>query len=317
MVSPIQTPRTNRRKPFERKSPDNLPPFRPQEREYDVVRFLADQRIASSEQIARAVGGSPQHLRRRLAKMFDYGIVERAQSMVAAQLFLGAQHHMHYYLTPTGHRLADELFNVIPKRRYNWTQHGLPHVVHEANITEFSVSLREDARERGLQLLEQHGNLPYFPMATQHASNPFRLSLQMKERGKQVTKFVEPDRMYSIHLTDDRINLVLERQRLAHEPNERSKSRGKQNSSALKFEKWWLAWQQEQHTKEWGFKRLIVATLVDSNANLNNLIDVQKKITGGGSRLFWFSTMERVLERGPLAEDTWIDGNGNVASILE
>ena len=285
-------------------------------RDLEIVRTVARLRFVSSLQLWRLVGGSKQKILRRLGALYDNGYLDRPRAQIA-QLYRAGNHALVYGLGRAGAKLI-AAHDGIPLNRLDWTtkntRAGAVFIAHTIETAEIMIAIALAARERGLRLIDHAELLPYMPEKTRAARNPFAWRTKVKEGVKDIPISLIPDRLFSLVFPDNtRLNFVLEIDR-GQMPVTRA-SFEKQTSYARKLAGYWNGWQEKRHQTTWGFTQLFVLTVTTSEDRIASMIEVQRRLTGAGSRLFLFSTQSRVAESGPFT-DLWIDGKGHCTSLV-
>lgn len=297
-------------------------PFTLTQRDMAIVAAVARFRFLSSEQIARLVGGSHQQILRRLRLLFDHGYLDRpeAQKVQLAYVIDSGNRPVVYGLARNGARLLAEVGAPFADR-LDWTTKNkratplfLAHTLETAEAMiafELACALQDDAR-----LIDHHALLPLLPEATRGAREPFqcRVSINVPGERSPVTISIVPDRLFSIAFTDaTRFNFALELDRGTMDINARRLT-GK-SSIRRKILGYHRSWLDRRHTEVWGFRSFRVLFITPSDARLNNMLEVQRKVVGSqGSNLFLFSTPQRIAMNGALGA-AWVSGKGEVVSL--
>jgi hypothetical protein len=318
MASDVYVPA--RRLPFRRTTP---PHGDVTARDLAIVARVARYRFLTSEQIARADGGSHQQVLRRLRFLFDLALLDRprAQLVQVTPVLEDGTKPMVYGLARGGARLLAET-GVLPDERLDWTTKNrratplfLAHTIETAEVMlafEQALAAHDDRR-----IIDHHELLPLMPEATQAAADPFRcrVTVQLPIRPEPLTIGVVPDRLFSIAFDDQtRLNFALELDRGTMDI--RSRQLIGKSSFRRKLIGYWHLWQQRRHAETWGFQSFRVLTVTPSEKRLNNMLAVQREVVGGtGSNLFLFTTPERLNTHGPLGP-AWVSGKGEAVALL-
>lgn len=123
--------------------------------------------------------------------------------------------------------------------------------------------------------------------------------------------------MFSLVLPDStRVNFALELDRGTMDINAR-RLVGK-SSFRRKALGYWHLFKEGIHASRWDFKAFRVLTVTTSEKRIENMIKVQKEIVGEqGSRLFAFTTLDRLAACTSLTDEVWIDGKSQPAALLQ
>jgi hypothetical protein len=289
-------------------------------RDLAIVARVARFRFLTSHQIARADGGSHQQVLRRLRLLFDLALLDRprAQVLQMAQVLEDGSKPLVYGLARGGARLLAET-GLFAAEHLDWTTKNaratalfLAHTIETADVMlgfEQAAAAHAD-----LHVIDHHELLPLMPEATRSARDPFRCRVRIAlERREPLVIGVVPDRLFCLAFADaTRLNFALELDRGTMDI--RSRQLVGKSSYRRKLIGYWQLWQQRLHTTAWGFQSFRVLTVTPSEKRLDNMLDVQREVTGGGSNLFLFSTPQRLAAHGPLGP-AWVSGKGHICQL--
>jgi len=337
--TPVEVP-SQRRSVFARPSLHELPPLergsgaRLTPRDIDIARYVARFRFLTVDQIVRLVGGSEQNVRRRIRLMFFHHILDLppVQRALLAHVFESGNFPLVYGLGQKGtHLVAPFERWVNPKLDWSTNNNRVkaPFLAHTTMTAEVMIAFDMAARKAKLKLIDHHQLLPDFPQGTRErrrGSNPFKikvsiapehiakLGISLPNSHQPLSLAVIPDRLFSLVSPTARSNFALEYD--SGEMDIESRALIGKSSFRKKLIAYWHAWKQGLHIQRWGFKAFRVLTVTSSEARLINMIDAQRTVTGSGSTLFLFSTLERIRRQSPLGP-VWVDGKGRATSALD
>lgn len=301
---------SNRSKRFER---GDAPTIELTERDLHILRALRRLRFADSVQLHSLAGGSKQKLLRRLKSLFGAGYVDRPRAQLA-QLHIKGNRATVYAL---GRKGAAVLREHDDAPVLNWTlknsRAGSVFVEHTILTSQHLIELTLAARARGIELIDHADLLPFMPEKTRKSGNPFLWRVDAHHDGKTVPLSVVPDRLFSLHYPDGT------RQSFAMEVDTGSMpvTRGSLIRSSLtrKLHAYWAGHQARMQEERWGFKSFFVIFVVPENERLAHAIEAQREIVPNGSRLFLFTTAERMREHGALGR-AYINGKGEEVALV-
>lgn len=83
-----------------------------------------------------------------------------------------------------------------------------------------------------------------------------------------------------------------------------------------KLRTYYVGWRANRHVEQFGVKQARVLWVTSSQARLENMIEVQRAVTGGrGSALFLFST--RSCWSTEFLSGNWIDGKNELVRLVD
>jgi hypothetical protein len=281
-----------------------------------VTRF----RFLSSLQIVRLIGGSPQHLLRRLQGLFHHAYLDRpvAQRLQLAHALDDGNRPFIYGLGPRGANVLAEAGWPVSDR-LDWTTKNARatalFLAHTIETADTMIAFDLACRAEGLSLVDHHELLPHFPKDTRASRDPFHCKVSVREKGQRVpiTIGVAPDRLFRLCSDTHHWNFALELDRGTMDV--KAKRLVGKSSFRRKLIGYWHLWQQKRHLERWGFNSFRVLTVTPSETRLQHMIAAQKEIVGpGGSALFLFTTPDRLATKSPLA-DVWVSGKDQPVAL--
>ena len=308
--------------PLKRLSRPEMPPsFRLTDRDLSILLFVATVRCATSDQIARRVGGSSRGVRSRLKFLFRAGYLDRPvhQHAYLAAFFDEGNRPLVYALGRKGARLLAE-HGAPVDHRLDWTTKNkratAPFLAHTVEVAEAMLAFRlSTAESADPQLIDHVELLPLMPEETRGKRDPFKLPVDIKHNHKPITIAVVPDRLFSLAFPDGtRLNFALELDRGTMDIN--AKRLVGKSSFRKKLLGYYNAWLQKKHTDVWGFKSFRVLTITPSDKRLANMLKAQRDVThDSASGLFLYTTPERLAAHGPFAP-AWVSTRADGISLL-
>jgi hypothetical protein len=301
--------------------PETPPSFRLTDRDRDILLFVALARCATSEQVARRVGGSPRGVGCRLKLLFRAGYLDRPvhQHTYLASFFDEGNRPLVYALGRKGARLLAEDGAPVDDR-LDWTTKNkratAPFLAHTVEVAEAMLGFRFPAHESdGPELIDHAELIPLMPEETRAKRDPFKLSVEIKHNHKPITIAVVPDRLFSFAFVDGtRMNFALELDRGTMDI--KAKRLVGKSSFRKKIIGYFNAWAQKRHTETWGFKSFRVLTVTPSEKRLANMLKAQQDVTkGSASGLFLYTTREQLAVHGPYAP-VWTTSKADGISLL-
>ena len=303
--------------------PDHPPPFRVTERDVAVLRLVARFRFLSSEQIVRAIGGSPHNMLGRLKLLFWHRLLDRPQHqhVQLAAFFDEGNPALVYGLGLHGARLLAELGASVDGR-LDWTTKNArvttPFLAHTLEVAEVMLGIDAACRtEARVRLVDHHELLPLLPEATRTARDPFRCRVSVREPGvrEPVVIGVVPDRLFSLAYPDaTRHNFAVELDRATMDV--RAATLKGKSSFRRKLVGYAEAWRQRRHTKVWGFQSFRVLTVTPSATRIAHMQAAQHEVTDGAAPgLFLYATPGDLAAHGPLGP-AWVSGSGERVALL-
>ena len=293
-------------------------------RDVAIVAAVARFRFLTSTQIVCLIGGSSQQILRRLQLLFHHGYLDRPRSQIAqlAHAFDEGNRPFTYGLARAGARLLHDA-GVDINAQLDWTTKNtratayfLAHTIEVADaIIAFELAVRaQDA----IVLLDHHAILPFLPVATQQARDPFRCRVSVRVRGQRepLTIGVVPDRLFSLVYSDaTRHNFALELDRGTMDL--RSRVLVGKSSFRRKLMGYFAAWNAGRFRDLWNFRSLRVLTLAPSEKRIEHMLDVQHEVTGGtAGGLFLYSTRARLAQHGVFGP-SWLSAKGPVSLLAD
>ncbi|MBI1800832.1 MAG: replication-relaxation family protein [Chloroflexi bacterium] len=295
-----------KRKRFERS--DDPPPLRMTERDRAILRAVHTYRMLTCEQIQKLLfpGARIEVPRTRLRKLYHHRYLERIPIPASASPLAG--YMPVYRLARLGAALiAFEQQTPVAALKY-WGQGDdrdgrqqasvtTPFIAHELAMNDVRIAFTLAAKAHG------------YAIATWHDEPTLRgfkdsVSVVM-ESGRPHTVAVIPDAYCLLELPDRRAHFCLELDR-----STMTTARFQQKIQAYQA---YLA--SGQFSARFHAQRVRILTIAPSLERLQNL--QQKTEEAGGSPIYWFTTLDAVVEHDPLHDLIWtVAGRGAERSPL-
>jgi hypothetical protein len=301
--------------------PDTPPSGRITNRDKAILRFVARVRCATSDQIARRVGGSPRGVCSRLKFLFRAGYLDRPANQHAqlAAFFDEGNHPLVYALARKGARLLAQDGAPV-NDRVDWHTKNkratAPFLAHTVEVAEAMLAFHfPTTGDASPQLIDHAELVPFMPEETRNRRNPFKLMVTIKHNRELIPIAVVPDRLFSLALANGtRWNFALELDRGTMDI--KAKRIVGKSSFRKKILGYYNAWLQKKHTEAWGFRSFRVLTVAPSDKRIANMIKVQREIMNDSlSQLFLYTTPERLAEHGPFGP-IWISSKEDGITLV-
>jgi len=257
-------------------------PFRMQDRDRDIIKYVYDNRFLTTKLISLLVGGSEQAVRTRLRKLFQKGYLLRKKGQFNESTICGLTDKAyeevltpHYGIEKDTPRITEKNRGVIDGRFIN----------HELLVAKTRVTLTLALRKR------QDANLAEW-VPDKERTNKYTV---IGEGGREQTRTFTPDSFITISTDAQDLFFFLEADR-------HSKDNDRFLNQMRKYWNYKSAWKEEMGTdkdgKHFGFRVLIVAL---SDKKINNLRKITKEATDNktGSPMYWFTSETKFNPENP------------------
>ncbi len=288
------------RKPRFNRSAD-YPPLTITGRDIDILSLAERHRLIRSDHVRKVVGGSGQHLTRRLGRLYHAGLLERPKAQLMIQHRTNT--HMACCIASMGQAaLRDRghpTFASPPRIRGATAALAMSHTLR---VIDVMVALERSASAEGLALLPHHD----WPVETGDSMrlSLLRWSVKLNFDGRRIRTAVMPDAAFALERNGSRSYFFVEVDR-GTMPASRSKS---EQSS---FRKKVLAYKAARDAgilcKRYeipGFRVLVVA---ESERRLRSLRSAAAScFQRGESTLFCFAVTEQLLQADGMLDCIWV-----------
>lgn len=299
--------------------PENPRPIDITPRDEDMMSFVARTGLATSDQIARFVGGSEKNLGERLKLLFWHQYLNRPeQQRTHLALFPDLGNVPLIYALGSAGKKHLAMRGLHTRKQSRAKAPLLAHNIATAEtVLAFALASRADGAPR---LLDDADLLPLMPEATRMLQDPFRFRVTVRDRAKDITLNVVPDRLLSLVYADNhRHNFCLEvdlgTMTIAARRNGHIHLTGK-STFARKHAGFFNGWNEGKHRTQWGWQGFRVLTVAPSEARISHMIDAQREIAKGASALFLYTTPTRMAAHGAFAP-IWISSESDGISIID
>jgi hypothetical protein len=187
------------RLPRFKRDPDRAGAFQVTRRDLEILRHVAEHRFIRSEWIIKLVGGSKQHLIRRLNLLYHHGYLDRPRCQLDYYHEGGSKSLVYGLASRGAGRLRRDLD--MPFERMDWTTRnkgvGRLFLEHTLMVSDFMAALELNSRQRpDVRLLFTH-ELPQ-PKGPENHREPFRWTVDLP--GKRRVGVV-PDKVFALEVT--------------------------------------------------------------------------------------------------------------------
>jgi DNA-binding Lrp family transcriptional regulator len=280
-------------------------------RDRRIIRLIHRHRFLRSPQIVALLGGSPQHLLRRLKLLYHHGYLERPRCQLDSYYRSGSQHIIYGLGNKSLAFLKQELN--VDFREVSWGEKnravGRIFLEHALLVSDVMVSLELACRKHdGIKLLYED------QLALHSERQPF----QWRVKGQDGIKLgVIPDRVFALEYTDQsaqpqRVHFFLEADR-GTMPVVRSGLT--QTSFYRKLLAYEATWTQKIHQRHLGIHRFRVLTVTTIAARVKSLLQACSQLKRGHG-LFLFA--DRTVLEKDLFSAVWRCGKSSEsAGILD
>jgi DNA-binding Lrp family transcriptional regulator len=278
------------------------------ERDQEIIRLIHRHRFLRSSQITALLGGSPQHLLRRLKLLYHHGYVERPRAQL--QYYeRGGSKSIAYGLGKKGGMLLKQERAV---RSDSWDEKsdiGQVFLEHALLVSDVMVSLELACRKHdGIKLFYED------ELALPTDRQPFQWHVKTRDG---IKLGVIPDRVFALEYQDqnakqERVHFFLEADR-GTMPVVRSGL--KQTSFYRKLLSYEATWTRKIHQRYLGIHRFRVLTVTTNAMRVTSLLEACSRLKRGHG-LFLFAD-RTVLEKDPFSA-VWQRGkSSDTAGILD
>ncbi len=249
-------------------------------RDLTILREVARYRFLNSHQILILISGSPQHLLKRLQRLFHSGYLDRPRAQVRYFSEDGSQ-PLVYAL---GRKGAKVLASPTGRRsRYDNRTIKQLYMQHTLLVADVLIAFARACRADGMPALLLEEDLA----PNQAPSVAFRWGVTVHHEGNSKRVGVVPDRTFALESAgaDGRILFFVEADR-ATMPVERSSLM--QSSMLRKLLAYEATWSQDIHRERFGCDRFRVLIVTSSPERAHHLAEVSAQLPRGRG-LFLFT----------------------------
>jgi hypothetical protein len=278
-------------------------------RDHEILRLIHRHRFLRSHQIIALIGGSVQHLSRRLQLLFHHGYLERPRAQIQYYERNGSQPIAYGLGNKGGALLLQEPGLTVNADSWSEKNHAIGRVYleHTMLVSDVMVSLELACRKRGVRLLyEDQLDLPKI-------KQPFQWRVKIAG-GMRLG--VIPDRVFALEFQDQvgqmqRAHFFLEADR-GTMPVVRTGLA--QTSFFRKLLAYEATWTSKVHQRHLGIPRFRVLTVTTSTSRVTSLLEACSRLKRGHG-LFLFA--DQSFFGKDLLSAIWRSGKtGELASLL-
>ena len=264
-------------------------------RDREILRQVHRHRFLRSSHLTSLVGGSRQHVLRRLQLLYHHGYLERPRAQID-YFHRGGSRAIAYGLGNKGAaQLKCELslpFYRLDRGGKNGST-GRLFLEHALLISDIMVSLELACRRHGQVRLLTADELP-LPETTRHHREPFQWRVLV---GNRLKLGVIPDQVFGLEFTGSgtkpvRVFYFLEADRATMPVMRQSLSQSSFHRKLLAYE---VTWAQNLHFSRLGIHRFRVLTVTSSPERVQTMVEACRKLEKGQG-LFLFTDVDTFLK---------------------
>lgn len=286
-------------------------PIQLTQRDQQIIQLVHRHRFLRSRQIVALVGGSSQHLLRRLQALFHHGYLERPRAQIDYYHEGGFRHVVYGLGTKGAAILKKESGLVVPDVAWSEKNNSVKRVFleHALLVSDIMVALELACRRSGSVTLHTENDL------NQTSPQQFRWKVSAVPNLKLG---VIPDCTFALEFKNhnggvERAFFFLEADRGTMPVNRTNLSQTSFFRKLLGYE---ATWMQSIHWKRFGFHRFRVLTITTIPARVNSLVEACSKLERGRG-LFIFGDETFLQKPQILVDKIWRTGNGQLDSLLD
>jgi DNA-binding Lrp family transcriptional regulator len=293
------------------KRASTVAPMQLTERDRDIIRLVRRHRFLGSSQIVALMGGSPQHLLRRLKMLYHHGYLERPRAQIDYFHQGGSRHIIYGLGNESWTFLKHELGAAFCEASWGEKNRavGRMFLEHALLVSDVMVSIELACRKSGdVRLLYED----------QLALQSKRIQFQWRVKRRDGIKLgIVPDRVFALEYPDQnaqmqRVHFFLEADRGTMPVVRRTLSQTSFYRKLLAYE---ATWTQKIHQRQLGVHRFRVLTVTTVPARVKSLLEACSQLKHGHG-LFLFAD-RTILEKDPFSA-VWRRGKSSeTAGILD
>ena len=285
------------------------------ERDREILHQVHRHRFLRSSHLVALLGGSRQHVLRRLQLLYHHGYLERPRAQIDF-FHRGGSRAIAYGLGNKGAACLKRELS-LPFHRLDWGSKngdaGRVFLEHALLTADIMVTLELACLRHGRVRLLTADELP-LPDDSRHQREPFQWNVSVSSR----MKFgVIPDRVFGLEFTDSggkamRAFYFLEADRATMPVMRQSLSQSSFYRKMLAYE---ATWTQNLHRSRFGFHRFRVLTVTSSPERVKTLTEACRQLERGQG-LFLFTDAEAFRTHGDSLALPWASAKENVSETL-
>lgn len=281
-------------------------PFRLTTRDEEIIRLVYEYRILNSVHIDDFIGGSRQHLRRRLQILFQHGYLDRIRDQAPIPMYSGSKPLL-YTLGRQGEIHLVENYNAPRPKTYRTDRFDRIRsatVTHTLLVADFISAVARACRHTGnIRLIQQREiiekRMPHDIVQQQRRRNrsPFEWSINVTYNKKRQTLGLRPDALFGLEFLDhpegkeNKYWFFLEADRGTEIVSASSDLKSRQ-SATRKLLSYRQSWKNGVYESRFGIPNFrtifLISTDYTGKKRVQSFINENKRLTGNGSGLFIF-----------------------------
>jgi DNA-binding Lrp family transcriptional regulator len=278
-------------------------------RDLSIFHHIARHRFLNSQQIIALIGGSRQHVLKRLQRLFHAGYIDRPKSQVRYFAEDGSQ-PMVYAL---GRKGAQAIATPGQRQsRYDNRNIKQLYLQHTVLVAEVMVAFTRACQGSDTpRLLSEDDLAPGQPPGV-----AFRLSVTVRDQGATKRVGVMPDRVFELEspATGERVLYFLEADRATMPVTRRSLSQSSMLRKLLAYE---ATWTEGVHRDRFNCARFRVLVVTSTSERARHLANVCGRLSRGRG-LFLFTDADalqtRALQQSILTLP-WMNASGGTERL--
>lgn len=270
-------------------------------RDLEILQHVARHRFLNSQQIIQIVGGSRQHVLRRLQRLFHHGYLDRPRAQVRYFSKEGSL-PLAYALGSAGSR---ELTTSAAKRpRHDNSSVKHLYLEHTLLVAEVMLAFERSCRTPGAPRLVTEEEIA----PGENSAETFRWAPMVTHDGDRKRVGVVPDRTFALEspVTGERVLYFLEADRATMPIARRTLHQSSFFRKLLAYE---ATWAQGLHRDRFKCDRFRVLTVTSSPQRALNLAGACDNLTRGRG-LFLFTNSEALRASPDVFSHPWRNAHG-------
>lgn len=285
------------------------------DRDREILHQVHRHRFLRSSHLVSLLGGSRQHVLRRLQLLYHHGYLDRPRAQID-YFHRGGSRAIAYGLGNKGAACLKRALS-LPFHRLDWGgksgDTGRVFLEHALLTADIMVTLELACRRHGRARLLTADELT-LPETARRQREPFQWNVSVSSR----MKFgVIPDRVFGLEFTDSggkatRAFYFLEADRATMPVMRQSLSQSSFYRKMLAYE---ATWTQNLHRSRFGFHRFRVLTVTSSPERVKTLAEACRQLERGQG-LFLFTDAEAFRTHGDSLALPWASAKENASETL-
>jgi hypothetical protein len=282
-------------------------------RDLEIFRHVAHHRFLNSRQIIALVGGSAQHVLRRLQRLFHLGYFDRPR----AQMRYFSEHGSRplvYAITSKGARIIPTTTRALRPDNRNVKQLYLEHTLLVADVV--IAFARACTGNNTPRIVHEHELAAGKPTAT-----AFRWSVTVRHQDATKRVGVIPDRVFALesHTNGERLLFFVEADRATMPVARRSLTQSSMLRKLLAYE---ATWREGVHRHRFGSDRFRVLVVTSNAARAKHIANTCAELPRGRG-LFLFTDADSLRgcispsDTGTVLTLPWTNASGGTERLID